>query len=52
MTRDAAHFAVVWYVAAGIAAVVLVVLVVLYRRAAARAELEDAERVIEERFRD
>ena len=52
MSRDAAHFAVVWYVAAAIALVVLVVLVIVYRRAAARAELEDAERAIEERFRE
>ncbi len=50
--HSAAHMAIVWYVAAGIALAVLVVLVIIYRRAAARHELEEAERVLEERFRD
>jgi hypothetical protein len=40
------------YVAAGFGVAALAALVVLYRRAAAHRELEDAERVIEEAFRD
>jgi hypothetical protein len=50
--HSAEHIATVWYVAAGFGVAALAALVVLYRRAAAHRELEDAERVIEEAFRD
>jgi hypothetical protein len=42
----------VWLVAAAFGVAALAVLVVIYRRAASRRELEEAERVIEDAFRD
>jgi hypothetical protein len=50
--HSAEHIATVWYVAAGFGIAAIAALIVLYRRAAAHRELEDAERVIEEAFRD
>ena len=50
--HSAEHIATVWYVAAGFGVAAIAALIVLYRRAAAHRELEDAERVIEEAFRD
>lgn len=46
--HDPSYIRVVWLVASAIGAMVLVALVVLYRRAGRRAELEVAERVIAE----
>jgi hypothetical protein len=46
--HDASHIALVWVVASLFGAAALAALVVLYRRAARRADLEHAERVIAE----
>jgi hypothetical protein len=46
--HDAAYIRIVWLVAIAFGAATLVALVVLYRRAARRHELEHAERVIAE----
>jgi len=46
--HDPGYIRIVWLVASAIGALVLVALVVVYRRAARRAELEVAERVIAE----
>jgi NADH:ubiquinone oxidoreductase subunit K len=50
--HSAEHIAAVWLVAAAAGVVALGVLIVIYRRAAARRELEEAERVIEDAFRE
>jgi hypothetical protein len=50
--HSAEHIATVWYIAAGFGVAAIAALIVLYRRAAAHRELEDAERAIEEAFRD
>jgi len=50
--HSAEHIAMVWYVAAGFGVAAIAALILLYRRAAAHRELEDAERVLEEAFRD
>ena len=46
--HDGSYVHLVWIVASAFGAAALAVLVVLYRRAARRAELEHAERVIAE----
>jgi hypothetical protein len=46
--HDSSYIALVWVVASAFGAAVLAALVVVYRRAARRAELELAERVIAE----
>jgi hypothetical protein len=46
--HDASYIALVWVVASAFGAVAIAALVLVYRRAARRAELEDAERVIAE----
>ena len=46
--HDPSHIALVWGVASLFGAAALAMLVILYRRAARRAELEHAERVIAE----
>jgi hypothetical protein len=46
--HDPGYVQMVWLVASAIGVLVLVALVVLYRRAVRRAELEVAERVIAE----
>jgi hypothetical protein len=50
--HSAEHIRGVWLVAAAFGVAALAALVVIYRRAAARRELEEAERVIEDAFRD
>lgn len=50
--HSASYTQLVWIVATMIGVAMLVGLVVVYRRARARAELEEAERVIEEAFSD
>ena len=50
--HSAEHIAAVWLVAAAFGVAALGGLVVIYRRAAARRELEEAERVIEDAFRE
>jgi len=50
--HSAEHIQAVWLVAAAFGVAALAVLVVIYRRAASHRELEDAERVIEDAFRD
>jgi len=50
--HSAEHIAAVWLVAAGFGIAAITALVVIYRRAAARRELEDAERVLEDAFRE
>ena len=50
--QSAEHLRAVWLVAAAFGVAALAVLVVIYRRAASHRELEDAERVIEDAFRD
>jgi hypothetical protein len=50
--HSAEHIATVWYVAAGFGVAAIAALVVIYRRALARRELEEAERVIEDAFRE
>lgn len=50
--HSAEHIATVWLVAAGFGATAIAALVVLYRRAAAHREFEEAERVIEDAFRE
>lgn len=50
--HSAEHIRAVWLVAAAFGVAALAALVVIYRRAAARRELEEAERVIEDAFRD
>ena len=46
--HDSEYVRIVWLVASGLGLAVLVALVVVYRRAVRRAELEHAERVIAE----
>jgi hypothetical protein len=46
--HDASYLRAVWLVASAVGAVALAVLVVLYRRARNRAELDEAERVLAE----
>jgi len=46
--HDPSYIALVWVVASTFGAAALATLVVVYRRAARRAELEHAERVIAE----
>jgi integral membrane sensor domain MASE1 len=46
--HDPAYIRAVWLVASAIGALVLVALVVVYRRAVRRAEIEHAEQVIAE----
>jgi len=46
--HDPDYVRMVWLIASAIGSLVLVALVILYRRAARRAELEVAERVIAE----
>lgn len=46
--HDASYIALVWVVASVVGAAALATLFVVYRRAARRAELEHAERVIAE----
>ena len=46
--HDAEYVRAIWIVASGIGIAVLAALVVVYRRAAARHELERAEQVIAE----
>ena len=46
--HDARYIHVVWVVASAIGAAALVALVVVYRRARRRAELEEAERILAE----
>ncbi|MBV8757153.1 MAG: hypothetical protein JO257_07765 [Deltaproteobacteria bacterium] len=46
--HDASYVRAVWLVATAVGALALVVLVVLYRRLRARAELEEAERILGE----
>jgi hypothetical protein len=46
--HDASYIALVWVVASLFGAASLALLVILYRRAARRADLEHAERVIAE----
>jgi hypothetical protein len=46
--HDADYVRIVWLVASAFGIAVLVALAVLYRRAAKRAELEQAERIIAE----
>ena len=43
---------IVWFVASAIGGVILVALGLVYRRARAQRELEEAERLISERFPD
>ncbi len=43
---------VVWAVASGIGALVVIALSALYRRARARRELEDAEAILAEAYRE
>jgi hypothetical protein len=50
--HSAEHIAAVWLVATGFGVAAITALVVIYRRAAARRELEDAERVLEDAFRE
>jgi len=50
--HSAEHIRAVWLVAAAFGLAALAVLVVIYRRAASCRELEDAEQVIEDAFRD
>jgi hypothetical protein len=50
--HSAEHIATVWLVAAAFGVAAIGVLVVIYRRAAAHRELEDAERVLEDAFRE
>ena len=50
--HSAEHIRAVWLVAAAFGLAALAVLVVIYRRAASRRELEHAEQVIEDAFRD
>lgn len=49
--HDASYVRAVWLVATAVGALALVVLVALYRRARARAELDEAERVLAEHDR-
>ena len=46
--HDPAYIHVVWVVASVLGVAALVALAVVYRRAARRAELEDAERILAE----
>lgn len=48
--QTAAHTHLVWLVASALGLVLVASLLVLYRRARATAELEDAERVLAEAF--
>jgi hypothetical protein len=50
--HSAEHIAAVWLVAAAFGVAAIGALVVIYRRAAAHRELEEADRVIEEAFRE
>lgn len=50
--HSADHLAAVWLVAAALGVAAIAALVVIYRRAAARRALEEAERVIEDAFRE
>ncbi len=50
--HSAEHIQAVWLVAAAFGVAALAALIVIYRRAAARRELEEAERMIEDAFRD
>jgi hypothetical protein len=50
--HSADHIAAVWWVAAGIGCAAIVALILIYRRAAAQRELEEAERVLDEAYRD
>ena len=44
--HDASYVRAVWRVASGVGALALVVLALLFRRLRARAELDEAERVL------
>ena len=46
--HDHAYVQLVWIVASGFGIAALIALVVIYRRAARRADLEQAERIIAE----
>jgi hypothetical protein len=46
--HDASYIRAVWLVASAVGALALIVLALLYRRARARAELDEAERVLAE----
>lgn len=50
--HTADHLAAVWLVAAAFGIAAIVALVVIYRRAAAHRALEEAERVIEDAYRE
>jgi hypothetical protein len=50
--HTADHLAAVWLVAAAFGVAAIAALVVIYRRAAAHRALEDAERVLEDAFRE
>jgi hypothetical protein len=50
--HSAEHIATVWLVAAALGIAAIGVLVVIYRRAAAHRALEEAERVLEDAFRE